>query len=112
MFPISLPNSLFFLEVESDHGFICLFYGFLLLHACGGITVSRRPHAVDARPRRLRESMTTSRRRVDGVGADGTPSGRRHARVKARLDGDRRGPNQLKLDKETTHDLLSRRRVV
>ena len=104
MFPISLPNSLFFLEVESDHGFICLFYGFLLLHACGGITVSRRPHAVDARPRRLRESMTTSRRRVDGVDGNGTPS-RRYFGSTA-TERPRRGPNGLKISQKNTQRLL------
>ena len=38
--------------------------------------------------------MPTSRRRVDGVGADGTPSGRRHARIKARLDEQRKRMQQ------------------
>ena len=56
MFSISFTNSLFFLEVEPYDRLIRLFYGLLLLDACGGITVSRRPHAVDARPRRLRRA--------------------------------------------------------
>ena len=48
----------------------------------------------DTRPRLSREAsrmvMTTpSRRRVDGVDVDGTPSRRRRARIKTRLDGDR-----------------------
>ena len=33
MFSVSLPNSLFFLEVEAYDGFVRLFYGFLLLDA-------------------------------------------------------------------------------
>ena len=51
--------------------------------------------------------MTTpSRRRVDGVDVDGTPSRRRRARIKTRLDGDRRGPKRLKIKKETTHNMM------
>ena len=61
MFSISFPDGLFLLEVEAYDGFVRLFYGLLLLDT-GGITVSAAgSHAVDARPRRLRESMTMLR---------------------------------------------------
>ena len=104
MFSISFPDSLFFLEVEAYDGFVRLLDRFLLLDACGGITVSRRPHAVDARPRRLRESLTTSRRRVDGVDGNGTPS-RRYFGSTA-VARPRRGPNGLKISQKNTQRLL------
>ena len=104
MFSISLADGLLLLEVEAYDGFIGLFYGFLLLDACGGITVSRRPHAVDARPRRLRESLTTSRRRVDGVDGNGTPS-RRYFGSTA-VARPRRGPNGLKISQKNTQRIL------
>ena len=97
MLAVGLPNSLFFLEVEAYDRFVGLFYGLLLLDACGGITVSRRPHAVDARPRRLR-------RRGDGVDGNGTPS-RRYFGSTA-TERPRRGPNGLKISQKNTHDFV------
>ena len=104
MFSISFTNSLFFLQVQPYDGFVRLFYGLLLLHACGGITVSRRPHAVDARPRRLRERMTPSRRRGDGVDGNGTPS--RPYFGSTATERPRRGPNGLKISQKNTQRLL------
>ena len=87
MLAIRFPDGLLLLEVEAYDGFVRLFYGLLLLDACGGITVSRRPHAVDARPRRLRESMTTSM-------------------ALFRLDGDRAAPTRSEWPQKNTQRIL------
>ena len=78
MFSIRLADGLLLLEVESDDGLIGLFYGLLLLDACGGITVSRR----------------SSRRRCASASSAWTSTAR-HRVALFRLDGDRgprRGP--------------------
>ena len=91
MFSVSLADGLLLLEVEANDGLIGLFYGLLLLDACGGITVSRRPH-------------TPSRRRVDGVDGNGTPS-RRYFGSTA-VARPRRGPNGLKISQKNTQRML------
>ncbi len=97
MFSVSFPDGLLLLEVEAYDGLIGLFYGLLLLDACGGITVSRRPHAVDARPRRLRESRRwrgRERHAIEGM---------------FRLDGDRAAPTRSEAARnlsKTTQRLL------
>ena len=49
MFSVSFPDGLLLLEVEAYDRFVGLFYGLLLLDACGGITVSMRVRVVSAR---------------------------------------------------------------
>jgi hypothetical protein len=97
MFSIGLADGLLLLEVEANDRFVGLLDRFLLLDACGGITVSRRPHAVDARPRRLRESRRwrgRERHAIEGM---------------FRLDGDRAAPTRSEAARnlsKTTQRLL------
>ena len=90
MFSVSFPDGLLLLEVEAYDGLIRLLEGLLLLDACGGMTVSRRPQ------RRLREGMTPSRRL--------TPS--RRCFGSTATERPRRGPNGLKIAQESTHVML------
>ena len=91
MFSISFPDGLLLLEVEANDRFIRLFYRFLLLHACGGITVSMRVRVVSGE----HDNVEASRRR----------RGRERHAIEA-IFRPRRGPKRLKISQKNTQRLL------